>query len=234
MSKRIIVAVDGHSACGKSTMAKELARRHHFIFIDTGAMYRAVTLYALRQGFFAPDDTLDTARLVDSLDQISVSFEAGEDGQFLICLNGEIVEQEIRGLAVSDRVSPVATVPEVREKMVRLQREIASRHSVVLDGRDIGTVVFPQAELKFFVTASADVRAQRRYNELKAKGMEADYEAILHNIVTRDRIDSERAVSPLRKADDAIEIDSSHMTVDEQNDFADRILINRINELGRD
>ncbi len=234
MEKKIVVAVDGHSSSGKSTMAKELARRHHYIFIDTGAMYRAVTLYALRHHMFSADGQLDSQALTDRLNEIHVGFTTDENGNSLVTLNGETVENEIRGLRVSNAVSPVSTIPEVRAAMVEQQREMGKARGVVMDGRDIGTVVFPDAELKFFVTASAEIRARRRFDELKAKGQEASYEDILDNVITRDRIDSSRATSPLRQAEDAILCDSSHMSVDEQNDWADAIFKAKIDEVNRD
>ncbi len=218
--RKITVAIDGHSSCGKSTMAKDLARRVGYVYVDTGAMYRCVTLYALRHGLFLDDGTIKTEELQKSMDDIKITFVFNpETGRPDAYLNGEYVEREIRSLEVSNHVSPIATLGFVREGMVRQQREMGMEGGIVMDGRDIGTVVFPNAELKVFVTASAEVRAQRRYDELKQKGMEADYDDILKNVVERDYIDSHREVSPLRQADDALLLDNSHMTIDEQNQW---------------
>ena len=221
MEKKIIVAIDGHSSCGKSTMAKSLARRHGYIYIDTGAMYRAVALHALRNGCFA-DGCLKADALLPLLGGLRIDFCHEGPAAGHILLNGEDVEKEIRGLEVSNAVSPVAAVPEVRTAMVALQRQIAGGRGVVMDGRDIGTVVFPDAELKIFVTAEASVRAQRRFAELQAKGQPAAYEDILRNVEMRDRIDTERSVSPLRPAADAIILDNSHMTLQEQDEWAEK------------
>ena len=218
--KKIIIAIDGHSSCGKSTMAKDLASKIGYTYIDTGAMYRAVTLYALRHGFFAADGTLDTEALRASMDDIVISFRFNEQTRRPdTYLNGECVEGEIRGMAVSSFVSPIATVGFVREAMVAQQQRMGTEKGIVMDGRDIGTVVFPDAELKIFVTASAEVRAQRRYDELKAKGDEASFEEILANVKERDRIDSSREISPLKQADDALLLDNSHMMIPEQNEW---------------
>ena len=199
-------------------MAKDLARKLGYIYVDTGAMYRAVTLFALRNNLFNADGTIKTEELEKRMDEICISFkfnpEAGRPDTYL---NGELVEQEIRSMEVSSHVSPIATLPFVRTAMVAQQQKMGEQKGIVMDGRDIGTVVFPNAELKIFVTASAEVRAQRRFDELKQKGMEADFEEILKNVQERDYIDSHREVSPLRKADDALELDNSYMTIEEQN-----------------
>ena len=198
-------------------MAKDLAREIGYIYVDTGAMYRSVTLYALRNDMFGDDGKVDEARLHDAIDNIEIAFRLNDEtGQPDTLLNGECVEKDIRGLEVSSKVSLIAALPFVREKLVKEQQKMGLAKGIVMDGRDIGTVVFPQAELKIFVTASAEVRAQRRYDELMAKGMPADFEDILKNVQERDYMDSHRAVSPLRKADDAIELDNSHMTIAEQ------------------
>lgn len=216
--KKITIAIDGHSSCGKSTMAKDLARKIGYVYVDTGAMYRAVTLYALRNNLFDTDGGIKEDELKSRMGDISISFRLNTaTGRPDTYLNGENVEQEIRTMQVSNRVSPIAALPFVRQALVAQQQAMGKEKGVVMDGRDIGTVVFPDAELKVFVTASAEVRAQRRYDELKAKGMEADYNDILKNVQERDYIDSHRPTSPLRKADDAIELDNSNMTVDEQN-----------------
>ena len=201
-------------------MAKDLAREVGYIYVDTGAMYRSVTLYALRNGFFGDDNTIDTERLEKEMDKIDISFKLNpETGKPDTYLNGECVEQEIRSMEVSSRVSPIATLPFVRSALVAQQQRMGQDKGIVMDGRDIGTTVFPDAELKIYVTASAEVRAQRRYDELQAKGMPADFDDILKNVRERDYIDSHREVSPLRKADDAIELDNSNMTIAEQKQW---------------
>lgn len=218
--RKITIAIDGHSSCGKSTMAKDLARAIGYIYVDTGAMYRAVTLFALRNNLFDGDDNIDEPRLAELLPEAHISFELNEEtGRPDTYLNGECVEKEIRGMEVSSRVSQISAIGFVRECLVRQQQQMGAEKGVVMDGRDIGTVVFPDAELKIFVTASAEVRAERRYKELLGKGEEADYDEILRNVQERDYIDSHREVSPLRKADDAIELDNSHMTIPEQNEW---------------
>lgn len=214
--KKITIAIDGHSSCGKSTMAKDLARRVGYVYVDTGAMYRAVTLYALRHGFFAADGAVLEEPLSEAMPQISID-QRLVDGRTTTFLNGENVELEIRSLEVSNHVSPIAAIPFVRTALVAQQQKMGREGGIVMDGRDIGTTVFPHAELKIFVTASARVRAQRRYDELQQKGMPADYDDILKNVEERDYIDSHREVSPLRQADDAILLDNSEMTIDEQN-----------------
>ena len=214
--KKIIIAIDGFSSCGKSTMAKDLAREIGYVYVDTGAMYRAVTLYALRNKLFNSDNTVKVDELEQQMKNITISFKFNtETGRPDTYLNSELVEKEIRSLEVSSHVSPIAAVPFVRTAMVAQQQRMGESKGIVMDGRDIGTTVFPQAELKIFVTASAEVRAQRRYDELQAKGMPADYADILKNVEERDYIDSHREVSPLCKADDAIELDNSHMTLPE-------------------
>ena len=216
--KKITIAIDGHSSCGKSTMAKDLAREVGYIYVDTGAMYRSVTLYALRKGLFK--DSIDEEALRQEMENIKISFELNkETGRPDTYLNGECVEKEIRSLEVSSHVSPIAAIGFVRKALVAQQQQMGKDKGVVMDGRDIGTVVFPDAELKVFVTASAEVRAQRRYNELKAKGMPADFDDILKNVQERDYIDSHREESPLRQAEDAILLDNSHMTIEEQKQW---------------
>lgn len=218
--KKIVIAIDGHSSCGKSTMAKALAREVGYIYVDTGAMYRAVTLFALRQGLFNADGTVKATELEQLMPQVEVSFKLDEQSKLpLVHLNGECVENEIRGLEVSSHVSPVAALPFVRAAMTAQQQRMGRDKGIVMDGRDIGTVVFPDAELKIFVTASSEVRAQRRYDELKAKGQEVDYDDILKNVQERDYIDSHREVAPLRQADDAVLLDNSDMTIAEQQQW---------------
>jgi cytidylate kinase len=213
---KIIVAIDGHSSCGKSTIAKAVAARFGYIFIDSGAMYRAVTLFALRHQLIS-EGTVKKQELIDLLPEIQIDFRYNPEKQKSdTYLNGENVEEEIRQLTVSQNVSPVATIAEVRAAMVRFQREMGKDKGIVMDGRDIGTVVFPDAELKLFVTASAEIRAHRRFDELTAKGETISYAEILQNVQERDRIDSTREASPLRKADDALILDNSHMTREEQ------------------
>lgn len=218
--KKIVIAIDGHSSCGKSTMAKELAKKVGYIYVDTGAMYRAVALYCMRNNMLDAEGNVLADKLKEAMPQVNVSFRLNEEtGRPDTYLNGERVEDIIRSIEVSNNVSKVAAIPFVREAMVEQQRAMGREKGIVMDGRDIGTTVFPQAELKIFVTASAEVRAQRRYDELKQKGMPADYEEILKNVQERDYIDSHREVSPLRKADDALYLDNSNMTIDEQNEW---------------
>lgn len=200
-------------------MAKDLAKELGYIYVDTGAMYRSVTLYALRNGLIN-EEGINTEKLAEKMNDIHITFVFNpETGRPDTYLNGELVEKEIRSIEVSNQVSPIAAIPFVREAMVEQQKKMGENKGVVMDGRDIGTVVFPNAELKIFVTASAEVRAQRRYDELKAKGMEAVFDDILKNVQERDYLDSHREISPLRKADDAIELDNSFMTIDEQNEW---------------
>ncbi len=225
--KKITIAIDGHSSCGKSTMAKDLAREVGYVYVDTGAMYRSVTLYALQHNLFNEDGSVKTTELEQEMPNIQISFKFNPStGRPDTYLNNVRVEDEIRSLEVSSHVSPIAAVGFVRTAMVAQQQQMGQNKGVVMDGRDIGTTVFPDAELKIFVTASAEVRAQRRYDELKAKGMPADYDDILKNVQERDYIDSHREVSPLRKADDAIELDNSNMTIAEQKQW----LLDRFNE----
>lgn len=215
--KKIIVAIDGHSSCGKSTMAKDLAREVGYIYVDTGAMYRTVTLFALRNGLFNADGSVQADRLEALMPEVKVSFRLDPETKLpLAHLNDECVEKEIRGLEVSSHVSPIAALPFVRSAMTAQQQRMGEEKGIVMDGRDIGTVVFPQAELKIFVTASAEIRAQRRYDELTGKGDTVNYEDILTNVKERDYIDSHREVAPLRQAEDALLLDNSHMTIPEQ------------------
>ena len=216
--KKITIAIDGHSSCGKSTMAKELARKVGYVYVDTGAMYRCVTLFALRHQLFTADGAVLEEQLREAMPQIDID-QRLINGKTTTFLNGENVELEIRNLEVSNHVSPIAAIPFVRTALVAQQQKMGREGGIVMDGRDIGTTVFPNAELKIFVTASAEVRAQRRYDELQQKGMPADYADILKNVQERDYIDSHREVSPLRQADDALLLDNSHMTIDEQNQW---------------
>jgi cytidylate kinase len=226
--KKITIAIDGFSSCGKSTMAKDLAKRIGYIYIDSGAMYRAVTLYALRNALFT-DTGINEDELKARIDDIVITFKLDvQTNRPLTCLNGEVVEDEIRQMEVSRCVSLIAALPFVREALTHQQQMMGKEKGIVMDGRDIGTTVFPDAELKVFVTASADVRAKRRYEELLSKGEnDIDFNDILQNVKERDQIDQNRAVSPLRRADDALLLDNGEMTLDEQNEW----LMSRFNEI---
>ncbi len=216
--KKITIAIDGFSSCGKSTMAKDLAERIGYVYIDTGAMYRSVTLFAIRNRLFNSDGSVKAKELENHMKDLHISFRLNEETDRPdTYLNGELVETEIRGMEVSNHVSAIAALPFVRTAMVAQQQQMGRDKGVVMDGRDIGTTVFPDAELKIFVTASAEVRARRRYDEMRGKGQPADYDEILKNVQQRDYIDTHREVSPLRKADDAIELDNSSMTIEQQN-----------------
>ena len=229
MDKKITIAIDGFSSCGKSTLAKQLAAKLGYVYIDTGAMYRAVTLYALRNNMVV-DEELDTKQLISRLGDINIHFELNANGELQTFLNGANVEREIRKIYVSQWVSPVAAVPEVRHVMVAQQQKMGEAKGVVMDGRDIGTTVFPNAELKIFVTADVDVRAQRRYDEMLSKGETADIDEVKQNLQERDRIDQSRSESPLRKADDAVVLDNSHITREEQLQIAYGWAMERIKE----
>ena len=228
---RIIIAIDGYSSTGKSTVAKQLAKRLNYIYVDTGAMYRAVTLYAMEKGYISASQ-FDKEALINDLDSIVVSFEINTaTGLGEVLLNGANVENEIRGLDVASHVSQIAAIPEVRRKLVDLQQKMGKDKGIVMDGRDIGTVVFPDAELKLFMTATAKDRAERRYKELLESGEEVSYEDVLKNVVDRDHLDSTRKDSPLKKADDAITIDNSNLTLKDQFDqilnLAKKIIANQ-------
>ena len=211
---KINIALDGYSSCGKSTIAKRLARSLGYTYVDTGAMYRGVTLYALREGLFSGEEPM-VEEIIRRLPRIEMRFAIYPDGQHLL-LEGEDVEREIRGMEVSEHVSPIATIPEVRAALTRQQQDMAKEKGVVMDGRDVGTTILPDAELKIFVTARPEVRARRRFDELTAKGESVTYDSVLANVRERDRIDSGRAVSPLRQAEDALVLDNSDMTLDQQ------------------
>lgn len=230
MAKKIVIAIDGYSSCGKSTFAKTIAKELGYIYIDSGAMYRAVTLYSMRKGYILngiPDDN----RITGALDRINIEFLYNPvSGEFETHLNSENVEREIRSIDVSSYVSPVSTIPQVRTKLVALQRQIGLSKGIVMDGRDIGTVVFPEAELKIFMTASVDIRAKRRYDELTGKGIVVDFEDVRQNIIARDITDENRDISPLRRADDAIILDNSRMTVEQQMEWVREIIEKKINE----
>ena len=221
-TKRIIIALDGHSSCGKSTFAKAIAARLGYIFIDTGAMYRAVALYAMEHGAIE-SGIVDEDKIVAMLGEINIDFRFNpQRGASDIYVNGDLVEGKIRTIEVSNCVSAVSSISQVRQKLVKMQQQMGERKGVVMDGRDIGTVVFPDAELKIYMTADARVRAERRYKELTAKGDNVSFDEIYENVVSRDKADMSRAISPLRKADDAIVLDNSTMSVEEQMAWFDR------------
>lgn len=225
--KKLIIAIDGHSSCGKSTVAKDLAKKINYTYIDSGAMYRVVTLFAMRNALIT-NDKVDENKLSHLIDQVSISFQYNDEKQrHETFLNGELVEDEIRSLAVSNNVSLIAKIKFVREKMVAFQRELSKEGGVIMDGRDIGTVVFPNAELKIFMTADVEVRAIRRYKELKDKGEEVSLDDIRENVKKRDFIDENRDESPLRKADDAIVLNNSKLSKEEQLDW----IVERMNEV---
>ena len=212
-------------------MAKDLAREVGYIYVDTGAMYRAVTLFAMRNGVFDADDNINESKLKELLPDVKISFRINNETKMPeTCLNGESVEREIRSLEVSQHVSPIAALPFVRAKLVEQQQAMGKEKGIVMDGRDIGTVVFPDAELKIFVTASAEIRAQRRFKELEAKGMPADFDEILKNVEQRDYIDTHRETSPLRQADDALVLDNSHLSIAEQKKWLLEQFDKRTNE----
>lgn len=229
-NKKIIVAVDGHSSCGKSTLSKQLAKHFKYNYIDTGAMYRAVTLFALQNNLIE-NKVVNKELLVSQLDKIKISFCYNENEEKSdTLLNGVNIEQEIRELTVSNNVSPIATIKEVREAMVKQQQALGIQKGIVMDGRDIGTVVFPNAELKLFMTASSKVRAQRRYDELKAKGSDVSFEEILKNVEERDYIDSNRKESPLMQAANSIVLDNSNLSREEQLKWVIAKVEEKINE----
>lgn len=230
--KKITIAIDGYSSTGKSTIAKRLAKTLNYVYVDTGAMYRAVSFYALSNGLFI-GQKLEKDRLVEKLDSIELEFKLNSNtGDPQIYLNGDLVEKQIRTLEVSNVVSEVATISEVRHKLVEQQQAMGKNKGIVMDGRDVGTVIFPDAELKLFMTASADVRAERRYLELKERGDEVSYKAVLENVQKRDLIDTTRKDSPLVKADGAIEIDSTHLNLEETFDRCLELINQTLNQLG--
>ena len=226
----ITIAIDGYSSSGKSSMAKALAKKIGYRYIDSGAMYRAVTLYAMRNNMVTPDHVVDSDALVEALPQIKINFKVCQDGQHTM-LNDEDVEKEIRQLNVSNNVSQVAVIPAIRHALVAMQQAFGTEKGIVMDGRDIGTTVFPNAELKIFVNASAETRAMRRHKELIEKGQQSTYEDVLANVVTRDHIDETREESPLRKANDAIMLDNSNMSISEQDAWLMEQFNNAIDKL---
>ena len=230
MKKEIIIAIDGHSSTGKSTLAKELAKALNYVYIDTGAMYRAVTYYALQNNLIS-EKKINKKQLINDLDKIQIDFKYNPDKGFAeVYLNGQNIEKEIRQMYVSNFVSQIATIPEVREKLVAQQRKIGERKGIVMDGRDIGSVVFPDAELKIFMTASPEVRAKRRFMELLDKGENVNYNDVLTNVLKRDKTDSERSTSPLIMTKDAIKIDNSNLSREEQLEKVLKLAKERINK----
>lgn len=216
MNKKIIIAIDGHSSCGKSTLAKDLARELDYIYVDTGAMYRAIALYADQSGLITKNTVTDLEKLKSLLVDANISFDRDNEGKLFTQLNGTNVENEIRSMKISNMVSHVSSLDFVREKLVKAQQELGENKGIVMDGRDIGTVVFPKAELKIFLTASAKIRAQRRFDELNNKGEDVNFDEVLNNIISRDYMDENREISPLRKAEDAITLDNSQLNQNEQ------------------
>ena len=230
MEKKVTIAIDGYSSCGKSTFAKTIAKELNYLFIDSGAMYRAITLWCIKNSFIS-DSYIDTESIVDGLENISVYFVLNSDTNTPeIFLNSENVESEIRSLEVTKHVSEISRIPEVRSRLVELQRKIGAGKGIVMDGRDIGTVVFPNADIKIFMTASVDIRAKRRYDELRAKGIDVDFEEIRSGIIARDIADENRDISPLRKAEDAITLDNSRMSVEAQMSWIREIIEKKLNE----
>jgi cytidylate kinase len=229
MNKKLIIAIDGYSSCGKSTFARVIAKELNYIFIDSGAMYRAVTLYCMRRGFVS-EGSIDRNGIVSELNNMNIEFVYNPDiSEYETFLNSENVEKEIRGIEVSSNVSSISKIHEVRTRMVELQRQIGVFKGIVMDGRDIGTVVFPDADLKIFMTASVEVRAKRRYDEMISKGIKADLEEVRKNIIARDITDENRDISPLRRADDAMVLDNTRMTVAEQMAWVRVIIEKKIN-----
>jgi cytidylate kinase len=224
MEKQLIIAIDGYSSCGKSTFAKAIAKMLSYIFIDSGAMYRAVTLYSMRKNFIGKGG-LNTGGVLSEINDIHIGFIYNPDiNEYETFLNSENVEKEIRSIEVTAHVSRISQIPEVRARMVELQRQIGAYKGIVMDGRDIGTVVFPDADIKIFMTASVDIRAKRRHDELKGRGIVIDFEEIKRNIIARDIADENRDISPLRRADDAIILDNSRMTVEEQMSWVIKLI----------
>jgi cytidylate kinase len=228
MEKSLIIAIDGYSSCGKSTFARLIAKELNYIYIDSGAMYRAVTLFCMRRNYISLT-VLNRAGILVELKDIHIDFVFNPDiNEYETFLNSENVENEIRNMEVTSLVSKISQIPEVRERMVELQRQIGISKGIVMDGRDIGTVVFPDADIKIFMTASVDIRAKRRHNELKNKGVNIEFEEIKRTIIARDIADENRDISPLRRANDALILDNSRMTVDEQILWINEIIEKKI------
>jgi len=228
MEKRLIIAIDGYSSCGKSTFARLIAKELNYIYIDSGAMYRAVTLFCMRRNYITLT-VLNKTGIIDELKDIHIDFVFNPDiNEYETFLNSENIENEIRNMAVTSLVSKISQIPEVRERMVELQRQIGVSKGIVMDGRDIGTVVFPDADIKIFMTASVDIRAKRRHNELKNKGVNIEFEEIKRTIIARDIADENRDISPLRRANDALVLDNSRMTVEEQMLWINEIIEKKI------
>jgi cytidylate kinase len=229
MDKKLTIAIDGYSSCGKSTFARLIAKDLNYIFIDTGAMYRAVTLFCMRNNYINHNG-LNTSAIISKIKEIHIDFVFNPDlNEYETYLNSENVEREIRDMEVTSYVSRISQISEVRERMVELQRQIGSSKGIVMEGRDIGTVVFPNADIKIFMTASVDIRAKRRYDELKEKGININFEEIKRSIIARDIADENRDISPLRRADDAIILDNSRMTVKEQMVWINKIIADKRN-----
>jgi len=229
MHRKLIIAIDGYSSCGKSTFAKAIAKELNYIYIDSGAMYRTVTLYCMRRNLVG-EGFLEKERIINGLNNINIEFVFNPDiAGYETYLNSENVEREIRGAGVSEYVSIISKIAEVRSRMVELQREIGMFRGIVMDGRDIGTVVFPDADIKIFMTASVDIRAKRRYDELTEKGLLVDLFEIRRNIIARDITDENRDISPLRKADDAVVLDNSKMSVNEQMEWVMNLINRKLN-----
>jgi cytidylate kinase len=230
MQKKLIIAIDGYSSCGKSTFAKSIAKELNYIFIDSGAMYRTVTLYSMRRGFIG-NGSLNIQGILDEINNIHIDFLFNPTkNEYDTFLNSENIEEEIRSMEVASHVSRISQISEVRAHMVDLQRQIGVNKGIVMDGRDIGTVVFPDADIKIFMTATIDIRTRRRYNELKEKGIQIDIEEIKRNLIARDIADENRDVSPLKRADDAIILDNSRMSVDEQMGWIKSIIQKKLND----
>jgi cytidylate kinase len=230
MEKKLIIAIDGYSSCGKSTFAKLIAKELNYIFIDSGAMYRTVTLFSIRKGFIG-NGGLNTQGIISEINNIKIDYIFNpESKKYETFLNCENVEEEIRNMEVASHVSRISQIPEVRSRMVELQRQIGAEKGIVMDGRDIGTVVFPDADIKIFMTASVDIRTKRRYDELRGKGIIIDFEEIKRNLIARDIADENRDISPLRRADDAIVLDNSRMSVEDQMLWIKQIIQKKLDD----
>jgi cytidylate kinase len=230
MKRELTIAIDGYSSCGKSTFAKLIAKKLGYLYIDSGSMYRSATLYFLRKGYIGADN-INVDAIIEDINQVAISFEMDKiSGEQVTLLNGENVEAKIRGIEVSGFVSQISAIAEVRSHMVAILRSIGGNRGIVMDGRDIGTVVFPDADIKIFMTASVDVRAKRRFDELSGKGVSVDLEEIKNNIIARDLTDENRDISPLRRADDAVILDNSRMTIKQQMVWFEELLEKYLDE----